>query len=54
MMTLGLVGGLLPAALFALHSVAAGSFRFALYALVLAVGVLITEASTNRLCSNAV
>jgi spermidine synthase len=37
----GLVGGLLPAALFALHSVAASSFRFALYALVLAVGILV-------------
>ena len=37
----GLIGGLLPAALFALHSVAAGSFRFALYALVLAVGTLV-------------
>ena len=37
----GLVGGLMPAALFALHSVAAGSFRFALYALVLAVGTLV-------------
>lgn len=37
----GLIGGLLPAALFALHSVAAGSFRFALYALVLVVGTLV-------------
>ncbi|WP_415147765.1 polyamine aminopropyltransferase [Piscinibacter sp.] len=37
----GLVGGLMPAALFALHSVAAGSFRFALYALVLVVGTLV-------------
>lgn len=37
----GLVGGLMPAALFALHTLAAGSFRFALYALVLAVGVLV-------------
>ncbi len=37
----GLVGGLMPAALFALHSVAAGSFRFALYALVLLVGALV-------------
>jgi spermidine synthase len=37
----GLVGGLMPAALFALHSVAAGSFRFALYALVLLVGTLV-------------
>jgi len=37
----GLVGGLMPAALFALQSVAAPSFRAALYALVLAVGVLV-------------
>jgi len=37
----GLVGGLMPGALFALHSVAAGSFRFALYALVLGVGTLV-------------
>jgi spermidine synthase len=37
----GLIGGLLPASLFALHSVAAGSFRFALYALVLLVGTLV-------------
>ncbi len=37
----GLIGGLLPAALFALHSVAADSFRFALYALVLVVGTLV-------------
>ncbi|KNZ31387.1 MAG: spermidine synthase [Methylibium sp. NZG] len=37
----GLVGGLLPAALFALHSVAPSSFRFALYALVLLVGTLV-------------
>jgi spermidine synthase len=37
----GLIGGLLPAALFALHSIAAGSFRFALYALVLLVGTLV-------------
>jgi spermidine synthase len=37
----GLIGGLLPAALFALHSVATGSFRFALYALVLVVGTLV-------------
>ena len=37
----GLIGGLLPAALFALHSVAAGSFRFALYGLVLVVGTLV-------------
>ncbi|MBX3604370.1 MAG: polyamine aminopropyltransferase [Piscinibacter sp.] len=37
----GLTGGLLPAALFALHSVAAGSFRFALYLMVLAVGTLV-------------
>jgi spermidine synthase len=37
----GLIGGLMPAALFALQSVATTSFRFALYALVLAVGVLV-------------
>ena len=37
----GLVGGLMPAALFGLQSVAAPSFRFALYALVFAVGVLV-------------
>jgi spermidine synthase len=37
----GLVGGLMPAALFALHSVAAASFRFGLYACVLWVGVLV-------------
>lgn len=37
----GLVGGLLPAALFALYNVAPGSFRFALYALVLIVGTLV-------------
>ncbi len=34
----GLIGGLMPAALFALQSLATPSFRFALYALVLAVG----------------
>jgi spermidine synthase len=37
----GLVGGLMPAALFALHSVATPSFRFGLYACVLLVGVLV-------------
>ena len=37
----GLVGGLMPAALFALQSLAAPSFRFALYALVLLVGLLV-------------
>ena len=37
----GLIGGLMPAALFALQSVATPSFRFALYALVLVVGVLV-------------
>ena len=36
-----LIGGLMPAALFALHSLATPSFRFALYALVLAVGILV-------------
>jgi spermidine synthase len=37
----GLVGGLMPAALFALHSFAPASFQFALYGLVLAVGLLV-------------
>ena len=37
----GLCGGLLPAALFALHAVEPQSFRFALYAGVLWVGVLV-------------
>jgi spermidine synthase len=37
----GVVGGLMPAALFALQSLAAPSFRFALYAMVLLVGVLV-------------
>jgi spermidine synthase len=37
----GVVGGLMPAALFALHATATPSFRFALYALVLLVGVLV-------------
>ena len=37
----GLVGGLMPAALFALQSLTTPSFRFALYALVLAVGILV-------------
>jgi len=37
----GVVGGLMPAALFALHTLAPPSFRFALYGLVLAVGVLV-------------
>jgi len=37
----GLIGGLMPAALFALQSVATPSFRFALYALVLTVGILV-------------
>ena len=36
-----LAGGLMPAALFALHSLAAPSFRFALYAMVLVVGILV-------------
>jgi spermidine synthase len=35
----GLVGGLMPAALFSMQSAATPSFRFALYALVLAVGI---------------
>jgi len=37
----GLVGGLMPAALFAMQSLSSGSFRFALYLLVLAVGILV-------------
>jgi spermidine synthase len=37
----GLIGGLMPAALFALQSLAAPSFRFALYAMVLLVGILV-------------
>src|SRR4051812_10801098 len=37
----GLVGGLMPAALFALQTAAAPSFRVALYGLVLAVGILV-------------
>jgi len=37
----GAVGGLMPAALFALHAAATPSFRFALYALVLLVGLLV-------------
>ncbi len=37
----GLVGGLTPAALFSLQSASTPSFRFALYALVLMVGILV-------------
>ena len=37
----GLVGGLMPAILFALQSQTTPAFRFALYALVLAVGILV-------------
>jgi spermidine synthase len=37
----GLVGGLMPALLFALQSLAAPSFRLALYAMVLLVGILV-------------
>src|SRR4029079_12918609 len=37
----GLIGGLMAAALFALQALATPSFRFALYALVLAVGILV-------------
>ncbi|HET7796028.1 MAG TPA: polyamine aminopropyltransferase [Rhizobacter sp.] len=37
----GLVGGLMPAALFALQTLAPPSFRFALYGLVLLVGILV-------------
>ena len=37
----GLVGGLMPAMLFALQSLASPSFRFGLYAMVLLVGILV-------------
>ena len=37
----GLIGGLMPAVLFALQSLSSTSFRFALYALVLLVGTLV-------------
>jgi spermidine synthase len=37
----GLVGGLMPALLFALQSLAPPSFRFALYSMVLLVGILV-------------
>jgi len=37
----GLIGGLMPAALFALQTAGTTSFRFALYALVLVVGTLV-------------
>ena len=37
----GLVGGLMPLILFSLQSLSSGSFRFALYLLVLAVGILV-------------
>jgi spermidine synthase len=37
----GFVGGLMPAMLFALQTLSAPSFRFALYALVLLVGILV-------------
>src|SRR3954465_5755567 len=37
----GLIGGLMPARVFALQSIAVPSFRVALYAFVLAVGVLV-------------
>ena len=37
----GLVGGLMPAILFALQSLSSPSFRFALYAMVLLVGILV-------------
>ena len=37
----GLIGGLMPVALFALQSLAAPSFRFALYSMVLLVGTLV-------------
>ena len=44
----GLIGGLMPAALFALHSVAAGSFRFALYSWLRAGGGHARRASRSR------
>lgn len=37
----GLVGGLMPAALFAMQSLSSASFRFALYAMVMLVGILV-------------
>ena len=37
----GLIGGLMPTALFALQTAGTASFRFALYALVLVVGILV-------------
>ena len=37
----GLIGGLMPTALFALQGAGTASFRFALYALVLTVGILV-------------
>ncbi|MDQ6629680.1 MAG: polyamine aminopropyltransferase [Pseudomonadota bacterium] len=37
----GLIGGLMPAALFAMQSASTPSFRFALYAFVLTIGVLV-------------
>src|SRR5881392_2026062 len=37
----GFVGGLMPALMFALQTLAAPSFRFALYALVLLIGILV-------------
>jgi spermidine synthase len=37
----GLIGGLMPAALFALQTQSVGSFRFVLYLLVFAIGVLV-------------
>jgi spermidine synthase len=37
----GLIGGLMPAALFALQGAATSSFRFALYALVILIGILV-------------
>jgi spermidine synthase len=38
---IGMVGGLMPALLFALHSAAPGSFRLVLYSLVLLIGTLV-------------
>jgi spermidine synthase len=37
----GLIGGLMPAALFALQTLSSTSFRFALYGLVMTIGILV-------------
>ena len=49
----GLIGGLMPAALFALQTAGTGSFRFALYALVLAVGILVGLRSRSSCASSS-